>query len=64
MTTEKRFDKLIAIIDAVIIHLDDHLKNEHKMEATGYNSETKAHATTRWYLQNCSKQLRDLRDEE
>lgn len=60
----KDFEELIKTVDSIIWNLDTHLKEDHHIESKGYDEKTKASATLRFYLANCSQHLKALLGEK
>ena len=58
MSEKETILKIGRTLDAVIANLDDHLKNDHKMENHGYLGKGQD-ATLRFYLVNCHEQLKE-----
>jgi hypothetical protein len=59
--TDVDLERLIELVDSLLLNFDRHLQVDHNQEMKGYDSETHAPATIRFYLKNIHDFLLELK---
>jgi hypothetical protein len=54
-------ERLIELVDSLLLNFDRHLELDHGQEMKGYDSETHEPATIRFYLKNIHESLLKLK---